>query len=286
MSNRDMEHLFKYRSFDESGRSVSALVNRELWFSTGDRFNDPFDCTMNLPMVLASSKSVRNFIFESTSLVSKLKVSGIHAEKINEIVNRTVESILSDPKSLESEGAQIIYEIISGNLKNALVFCLSKTESNTLLWSHYAEFHTGFCVRFKKSKLLDSVEIYHHDDIDYTAKPFNVVEDVTDTDGLHIAKIICFRKSPDWKYEQEYRLIHRELSTIGSLAKPFCYPCDVVDEIYFGVNALSENKIKLMDALKGQNIIFRDMVIPTDNMTYELQVGPVLKLENELTRHS
>jgi hypothetical protein len=163
---------------------------------------------------------------------------------------------------------------------------LSKTASNTLLWSHYAEFHTGFCVRFKKSKLLDSVEIYHHDDINYTAKPFDVVEDINNKNELHLAKIICFKKSPDWRYEQEYRLIHSDSSTVGSLAKPFFYPRDVVDEIYFGVNALNENKIKLMEALKDQNIKFRNMLIPTDNMTYELQVGPVLKLENELTRHS
>jgi len=284
MSNRDMDHLFKYRPFDENDRSISALVNRELWFSTGDRFNDPFDCTLNLPMVWANRESVRNFILESSNLVPKLQASGVQTDKINEIVNSTIEDFLSNPKSFESENAELIYEIISRNLTSALVFCLSKTESNTLLWSHYAEYHTGFCVRFKKKNLLGSLDIYHHGDIDYTAKPFNVIEDIhNNSDGLHAAKIICFRKSPDWKYEKEYRLVHSELSTEESLAKPFRYSSDVVDEIYFGVKASNENKIKLMKALEGQNVTFRNMIIPTDNMNYELQVGPALKLEKELT---
>ena len=280
MSDRDMDHLFKYRSFDKEDRSISALVNRELWFSTGDRFNDPFDCTINLPMVWASRESIRSFILESSNLEPILIAAGVPADKLNDIADSKVEGILSNPALFESENADTLYEIMSQNLAKAIVFCLSKTESNTLLWSHYAENHTGFCVRFKKKNLLKSLDLYHHGDIDYTYKPFNVLKDIySNIDALHIAKIICFRKSPDWKYEEEYRLVHSELSEKESLAKPFHYPSKVVDEVYFGVNAEDDNKIKLMKAMVGQNIIFRDMIIPDDNMGYELQVGPPLKLE-------
>ncbi|EAM3842039.1 DUF2971 domain-containing protein, partial [Salmonella enterica] len=40
-------YIYKYRRFDEN--SLNALKNNEIWFSRGVKFNDPFDCSLNVP---------------------------------------------------------------------------------------------------------------------------------------------------------------------------------------------------------------------------------------------
>ncbi|EAN5946353.1 DUF2971 domain-containing protein, partial [Salmonella enterica] len=53
-------YIYKYRRFDEN--SLNALKNNEIWFSRGVKFNDPFDCSLNVPITLMSITSIRKFI--------------------------------------------------------------------------------------------------------------------------------------------------------------------------------------------------------------------------------
>lgn len=39
--------LFKYKNFDEKGYAIKILEEDEIWLSTPEKFNDPYDCALN-----------------------------------------------------------------------------------------------------------------------------------------------------------------------------------------------------------------------------------------------
>ena len=96
-----MNYLYKYRPFDEN--SIKALVNRKLWFSTGDKFNDPFDCTLNIPLALISEKEIRALVLKNENIVQ-------NSDKIeiNKSINSIVDSVISSLKSFQSVHVEIL----------------------------------------------------------------------------------------------------------------------------------------------------------------------------------
>ena len=46
--------LYKYRRFDDEGRSLNIIRNGELWHTSVSKLNDPFDCA--IPYTLGVSE--------------------------------------------------------------------------------------------------------------------------------------------------------------------------------------------------------------------------------------
>lgn len=87
--------------------------------------------------------------------------------------------------------------------KKALL-CCSKNWSNPIIWSHYAEQHTGICLE------LELIDDKYGREVEYISSriPF---------DGklsLKVTDKVLYSKFEHWKYEEEYRLAvdanHRE----------------------------------------------------------------------------
>ena len=115
------------------------------------------------------------------------------------------------------------------------VICLTYTNNikeaiqNTLMWSHYADSHKGFCVVYKDDiaqVLQGKMNYIAHQRINYeptvpTIKSYN--------DGYELTPI--FTKSKVWEYENEERFVFEAegLYELGS-------PSETIEAIYFGVN--------------------------------------------------
>lgn len=262
--------LYKYREIDEN--TLSALEKNEIWFSTGRKFNDPFDCSLNLPMTWASHESVVKHIMNETNLALMYKGMGFNDAQVKKIVMDSAKNFIANTDIFENDNAEYFSQILFGNLQRALVFCLSKNYKNTLMWSHYASKHTGICIGFNQSKLLTSLNLYHAGVVDYSGKPYDVICGLGE-DELHPAKSICFMKSPDWSYEEEFRLLHAKLAKTDSESIGFKYSPDSIEAIYFGLSSTEEQRNEVMNRLKGKGYKYYIMGTHPRYLSYDLEVA-------------
>ncbi|MEN9702141.1 MAG: hypothetical protein RIR55_1483 [Bacteroidota bacterium] len=87
------------------------------------------------------------------------------------------------------------------NINKIGVISYSSIENNTLMFSHYADQHKGFCLEFDvpKENLIGMKKIRYQDN-------FKTINYPLDRDLLKRELItICTTKSKVWEYEQEYR---------------------------------------------------------------------------------
>lgn len=85
------------------------------------------------------------------------------------------------------------------------VVCLTPDPNNYVMWSHYANDHTGFCIGFDEEIItsldntLFSSEVKYQNEIPIFRYFYESVED--------FYRAVFFTKSKNWKYEKEFRVI-------------------------------------------------------------------------------
>jgi hypothetical protein len=85
------------------------------------------------------------------------------------------------------------------------VYCLATEPANTLMWSHYAEKHTGICLEYRcdDGVFSTALKVVYCE----TYPRLDLADDNPDTLLLPL-----LTKAEDWSYEDEYRLIAQEES--------------------------------------------------------------------------
>lgn len=250
-------HLYKYREF--SLTHIQAVTNNELWFSVGSTFNDPFDSQP--PMVLYSPDS----LFDSMRRNSKFDTCS------DMVIRAWADTFFSSSKMFETNAWDVIEKAIVGWSTASFIHCLSRTNRSILMWSHYANFHKGFCVRYKLDKLIPDLDLLTHGPVQCDDESKDVLkmlklETFKNLDTVYHQKVkeivisILMQKAKDWEYEKEYRLILSELSaSANELSKCIVHSADAIDGIFFGVNSTEKDRAFLKGALSGRDIEFQVM---------------------------
>ena len=183
-------HLYKYYSFDPKkiDRLETLLVDRKLYHSLPEAFNDPFECKPHF--VLPSSPEKKK------KIAMHLQAVAIKNGFSLDDATAYVSSALLQPEKLEEtilSAAKRVY----GEIR---VCCLTTHNKNLLLWSHYANSHRGFCIEYDALSFPISYAYKVKYDVSYPIieypRPMN-----------ELGFIPALVKSPDWKYENEYRTI-------------------------------------------------------------------------------
>jgi hypothetical protein len=181
--------LCKYRSMEEGNTreyTLGILKTLQLWYSPASKFNDPFDC--HLDLAVKSTKDVELLTGEAfdragtaiRGLVEKGKqwLRDRAAEKgvVLPVAAVPPPGAESSPPRLETPhrakltirrqrddgrfvkvSAGKVYTEIYGKLMRDLletldqsfgVLCLSERPDDILLWSHYSNSHRGLCLEF------------------------------------------------------------------------------------------------------------------------------------------
>lgn len=132
-------------------------------------------------------------------------------------------------------------------------FCESRNGripyQNTLMWSHYAGGHTGYCIEYSLSREMQakrySTGYLCTRAINYISLPINLEEKVEE-----YGEDLLFAKSSDWAYENEVRMLTYDYG----VDKDFmCIPLDSdssIVSIYFGVKCREESKQMIRNILK------------------------------------
>ena len=194
-----------YRYIDLDKKTYDIIKNNQLWFSKAKDFNDPFDCNL-------SEKNYTQSDFESFKILSR--------ETLQVNTDITRENWITEKNKIINEKG---------------ILCLSKVNSNILMWSHYAKKHTGVVLGFD---MLHDLEFFinplnvkysiEYEELNYFLNPKDAI--------IQNLKI----KSKDWEYENEIRII--KLHSGYWKFKPEC-----LREIFFGCKTKDRDIEKFMN---------------------------------------
>lgn len=241
------DRLYKFASFNEN--SLSALTDRSVWFSDVNSLNDPFELSFEYVISQSEEENIATFKeIGSKEIERGLSVSAAQAKhKTEAIYNK-------DPDFFVKKMYEAI-ELIQSQQEQTLgklnIFATSldvpdepEHYKNILMWAHYAESFTGFCLQFSAKKLIDSFTSQNpenkmgycqvdYSDLTHTVNPFTYMNN---TDETYFSPVQY--KHIQWKYEGEFRFISNE----HGLHK---YSPDALESIYLGCK-MPENKQKVI----------------------------------------
>ncbi|HET9641033.1 MAG TPA: DUF2971 domain-containing protein [Allosphingosinicella sp.] len=224
--------LFKYRNFNDY--HLDALENDQLWMSSPDRFNDPFDTAIyfNSERFEMEDQDPGTFVAEMKA-VSARSAAG-EAPDIRPVANpirtgdwleRVFGTLIEEVASESREALRAFIDAALGAIREAgirrmsdylrrgmSVLSLSENPASVLMWSHYSDSHRGFCIEYDLAALpysdlrrrLCFPVFYRRKRTDATRY---LAKQLRDFNNL-FAHYLCLLKSDEWSYEREWRIVY------------------------------------------------------------------------------
>lgn len=225
--------LYKYRQFKPS--HLDALDKNQLWMSSPDRFNDPYDAAVSFDVdrLLVENLSVEDFI-ESTNDMSRIVKSGGEwkPQKLKDPVRqgdwrgRVTSELLAQVKGVDTavladaiekfirkEAEDGVKRMSNSSRSGFSVLSFSENYSAKLMWSHYADSHRGFAIEYDFSVLSYGdlrrrlcFPVFYSKKL-RDATRYLARTDMADFNNL-FGQFMCLIKHSDWEYEKEWRIVH------------------------------------------------------------------------------
>lgn len=183
--------LYKYKSIDDEqsvDRVRDILVRSRLWLSSPVDFNDPFD--MSAATVVNANARERRERFNT--LLKELGVPYKEREqKVKALVRKPIDELKKEFEASYQE-----------NIKKVGVFSFAGDPKNILMWSHYAQNHTGICIQFELARDFLTLS---------SAAPVTYSSDYPEVTWINsfpesIGKAVM-QKHLGWSYENEHRIV-------------------------------------------------------------------------------
>ena len=165
-------------------------------------------------------------------------------------------------------------------VQNIGILSLTADYTNTLMWTHYANNHSGFCIgyeAFYSDKLKNNFLINTEDSNKYfDINHINYLENCVEAKKVvYSEKNIVFNpfifepepimnslfcKSKEWEYEREYRVVRANMNFLPDEEfRKLHYPQNVLKKIIFGFKATQQNIDMIKDIVNdyyGNTVLF------------------------------
>lgn len=306
---KNKECLYRYRSVDD--KSIQALIDDKLFFSTPAYFNDPYD-----NLIFADSKKIVSQIIGSINsgmddYIEKCKKNGLAGASIADALwnNKTSREIMLNDR------VDMIYaalDAIRTNLKkHTKIICFSEVMDSMLMWSHYASYHKGFILVYdkesienarrynkkceeinRKTKLVSVKYVKKQTDMTEACLSYvrhNMFDNMGDIEQVDasfsptdIRKIIS-EKAIEWSYEKEWRLVPRvpSIEIESDLCFIKCRPLAVI----VGSQCQGEEREQLIRICKNKNIPIYGIYLSESSADFKLCLNDEGNLEIAHTEH-
>lgn len=238
---------FFYKFMPLNDYTLENISKNQIWFSCPLDFNDPFDFLIPFDYTFSDKK---------------------FREKVPHIPNYSkdqyedmVKLYKNNPIKLKKWSDIGIKRFVS----KMRVACFCEEKKEILMWSHYADFHKGICLKFDSNK--DRYFFYEEDwnihkmEIGKVYYPKNFEKiNILENDPKVFEKQ-AFTKYHKWKYEKEHRII----STVDAIQ----YNKNCLVEVNFGcklkpTDDCVKNAIKHVKSHNYQNVKFIQAMKPKD----------------------
>lgn len=190
---------FKYRAINK--RLIESLVTGEVYFSSPEKLNDPFDCQIDIRKSLNAA--------------------------IDKVQGAQKKVLFSIREKLDN-----IFYHVENDIRTFGVWSCSLNLENSLMWSHYGDEHRGVCLAYKlPDTFIDHTlgEVIGSHPVEYGSDPITnwFIEFSKTTEkpplGEFITSLVVkllISKDECWKEENEGRVISKTqgLKVIGKPA--------------------------------------------------------------------
>jgi len=233
--------FYKFIPFER----IDILESGMIRFTPAKDFNDPFEIHPTItPYSLEWIEHIENLSDEERQTLEFNESDSLYSYERLEI--------LLDKRNLLNEKINKIGILsLSSNLNINQLLTVSVPEkndprTNLIMWSHYANSHKGFVIEFKKDFIedIDIQKLEYSDERDIIT-----YEDIDNNNFYNL----FFKKSIEWSYEQEYRVILKldnANKIIDNNIHLFKFDKAKVNSITFGCNMSKDNKKEIMDLIK------------------------------------
>lgn len=234
--------LYKYKNFDDNGYWKKAVTG-EFHLSRAESFEDKDDCKPKINL-----QAMLNFCVEIVEDLTGCSISETNKKLLNTELS-------------EINSQDCIKEIQQKFQHNIRIGCFTDSECKEKMWEKYSAKGTGFCIEFDTSKNILTHNLIHaviYTDNDYDVSRAVAISNLLDIIKNYPAKYpyylellrnitykCLYIKSPEWSFEEEYRLIFPDhiMTTSGEIkATDYVFGQDNVDlsdcvkTVYIGRN--------------------------------------------------
>jgi hypothetical protein len=275
--------LHKFRVVND--RLLSSLTNSQVFFSATEALNDPFDCMIKFREAFSEAHetplaAVNTLENEGTlSLVLEdAKKRGVLCD--GDHFSKTLALLFRDQPSWSGFRADQVFTYLETAISSVVssigVLCFSTRDTpyKPLMWSHYANEHRGVCLTYEllEDSFPDQCVVahgamqYNDNDLLDAIKAYKAHKKPTLEDFTSIMMALVSTKSPDWNYEEEYRLITASFGLHDISRKSLRAVC-------FGLRASQEDRLKIREVVSesGYNCVFTEAV---RSGVYRLDIRP------------
>lgn len=273
--------LYKFRNVNTN--NLTALANRQLWFSNQSDFNDPFEGA-HIRNNKISQKLSESFMSKSKEEIGENKFVEMLSNMGLKEGDFTKEQLF---QRIAEHDIQALINIVHNSRIVSLSLYDPKNNplNNNLMWSHYADGLRGFCLVFDGDSLQKDI----YSSSDKFMKPIKIQYKST-PNTLHLSDFInseiilgnnknidfiqnvtetIATKSNEWSYENEFRIVVLDNSNFHS------YSAKSLKEIVIGEKMPSPQRKLLLDTVKANHpeIITKEARLKPDS--YSLEIVPL-----------
>ena len=205
------------------------LSSLQIRFTQPIALNDPYEC---MPYIINCgdptfiTNKMNNLAHIAKKYVGSQIGGNSKGQAIDNEKTKMTSSFINNPKQLE----QIYLNAYLKRLNiNVGVLSLSEAGASPVMWAHYSKDHKGFVVCFNSENDFFKQQIGDTKDIGYLKSvEYDNTRITIDFQKSIIPIELWFRKSTDWSYEKELRII-RSLSNANKAVNSKPYPIHLFD---------------------------------------------------------
>ncbi|RIV73194.1 DUF2971 domain-containing protein [Flagellimonas aequoris] len=242
------EIVYKYRSWTNDYHK-DVLLKRQVFLSPPSDFNDPFDCRVTKNHhLLNTPERIEEYIEKGIKgNLGYLISQGRDIEFERNHLRERLQNL--DQYQKEFEALDIEYTD-----KYLGVLSLSERWNSILMWSHYGDFHKGYCLGFDEEIIRTSGYFGKGGRVTYT-NDLPKIDPINAENEIMTSFYQTHFKAKDWEYEEEYRLTKLYFDKPNEEPnRVIILPENSIREVVIGLNTSNEHKKEIISFCKEKTI--------------------------------
>lgn len=267
--NLPREEIEKSENMIPVEKWKTIVMDGAIYYTSPVYFNDPFDSTLaEIPDVYPQKEERKAFIkcFDGLFRLKKeeknrlLYCSNFYEALENILFQKGIPQDVVEPYITDCILSLPIYK------QQVAISCFSEINDSKLMWAHYADSYSGFCIEYDFKKMEDISFLKSFGKVIYSDK--RPVE--SKYDSCHeYGKAILGTKASCWKYEREWRTINiLPYEVLPTKSYPVVFAKPAITAIYLGCNIKENIQDEIIDFYQKTDVPVYKMQLNKDEFSF------------------
>lgn len=231
--------LYKYRDW-ENLNNRRFILDKEVYLSSPDQFEDQFDCKIPVRYDLMNEKQAYDFY----ERLQNQSGAVLNRQQKRSKIRNLIKAKEYKNKKINEEYEKIYFKEF---FKRIGILCLTAENRLEKMWVKYANNHSGFCVGYNSRILFESLggggKVQYVDTL-----PIIMPDPIMDRDTQRYKQV--YHKLKEWDFEKEYRTQKFWFNGASRNDRQIKIPKEAFHSIILGKNISDLNRHAIIHAVK------------------------------------